>query len=124
MTGEGVLDGSSISVAAGQTPSDPDRTHPAVAGYESTGQYLVTWTEQYSPFLFTNVAGRAVSTGGDLLGEETYVSGIFADNAAVAGGWLGSFLVAFDDMPLTASKDIYGRLWGNRIYLPLALRNH
>jgi hypothetical protein len=33
-------------------------------------------------------------------------------------------LVAFDDEPLgaTLDRDIYGQLWGNRIYMPLVLR--
>jgi hypothetical protein len=33
----------------------------------------------------------------------------------------GDFLVAFDDTP-DGSRDVYGHLWGNRVYLPLVLR--
>lgn len=37
------------------------------------------------------------------------------------GGPNGDFLVAFDDTR-DGSRDVYGHLWGTRVYLPLALR--
>jgi len=37
----------------------------------------------------------------------------------------GDFLVAFDDDPsMSSNMDIYGRLWGNRVYVPLVVRRH
>ena len=101
-----------------------DQTNPAVAGNESAGQYLVVWTQPSSGMLvYTGITGRAVSSGGALLGEETYFGGWSAEYAAVASGWSGDFLVALDDQLLLASsRDIYGQLWGNRVYLPLVLR--
>jgi hypothetical protein len=42
-----------------------------------------------------------------------------ATHSAVTGGPLGDFLVAFDDV---TGSGVYGRLWGNRIYLPLVVR--
>ena len=37
---------------------------------------------------------------------------------------VGDFLIALKDVPLLASDaDIHGQLWGNRLYLPVTLRN-
>lgn len=121
--GEGTTDGNLFHISR---PNE-DQSHPAVAGNESNQQYLVAWThEDYSPpFIFDGIVGRAVSIDGTLLNDETALGGIDADNAAIASGPTGDFLVAFDDQPLLASsRGIYGQLWGNRVYLPLALRNH
>ena len=96
-----------------------DTFNPAVAGNESAQQYLVAWTYD-DPGLFGHgIFGRTVSTA-NLLGETAIVGGTFGDHAAVASGWLGDFMVAFNDS--VSSQDIYGRLWGNRVYLPLVLR--
>jgi len=36
----------------------------------------------------------------------------------------GDFLMAWQDQPVGATNtNIYGRFWGNRLYLPLMLRN-
>jgi hypothetical protein len=95
-----------------------NETGPAVAGNERAQQYLAVWTYD-DPGLFGNgIFGRSVSTS-NLLGGTAIVGGTFGDHAAVASGWLGDFLVAFDDF---ANPDIYGRVWGNRGYLPLVLR--
>lgn len=102
-----------------------DQSHPAVVSYESAQEYLVVWThENYVlPYVFDGIVGRQVSLGG-AMGAVTAFGGSFADHAAVASGPLGDFLVAFDDQPVLASdRDIYGQLWGNRLYLPLTLRS-
>ncbi len=40
------------------------------------------------------------------------------------GAIVGNSVVALKDTPLLASDtDIYGQLWGNRIYVPLTLRS-
>jgi hypothetical protein len=42
----------------------------------------------------------------------------------VAAGLRGDFLVAYDDVPYTSDRDIYGQMWGNRVYVPLVQRTH
>ena len=118
--------------------SSLDESAPAVAGNESSNQYLVTWSQYYEvdlggggvfPF-YDGIAGKAVSSDGHLLNGSlfdpgTELGGFRADNSAVAAGPLGDFLVTFDDTPaLASSRGIYGQLWGHRIYLPLVMRNH
>lgn len=103
-----------------------DETNPAVAANESNHHYLLTWTEAgYAlPFNFIGIMGREMSSEGTRLGDEnTAISGNYADNSALAGGPLGDFLIAFDDQVIAApDHDLYGNLWGNRVYLPLVLR--
>jgi len=51
----------------------------------------------------------------------------FAENAAAVGGSLGDFMVAYDDPTpgsVPTNRDVYGRLWGNRVYLPSTSRNN
>jgi hypothetical protein len=108
------------------SPASVDRSNPAVVGKESSQEYLVTWSHpDYSPpFIFRGIVGRAISTDGDLLGEETPIGGITADNSAVASGAAGDYMVLFDDQTLLATpRDIFGQLWGNRVYLPLVVRS-
>lgn len=121
VTGEGNPDGAYFVISE----PEEDQTNPAVAGNESAQQYLVVWTHPSPlPFLFVGVGGRAVSMRGVLLGQETGLGGLFADHTAVASGRLGDFLVAFDDPELIANRGIYGQLWGNRVFLPIVLKNH
>ena len=104
-----------------------DETNPAVAANESNQHYLLTWTEtDYAlPFNFVGILGREIASDGTLLSDEdTAISGTYADQSAVAAGPFGDFLVAFGDQIIAApDHDIYGRLWGNRIYLPVVLRS-
>lgn len=102
-----------------------DQGAPAVDGSETGQRYLVAWSHDSAPpLMFVGIRGRAVSAGGDLLGQEEGVGGVFAGQAAVAAGPVGDFLVAYDDAPLDASyRGIYGRLWGIRAYLPLVVRH-
>jgi hypothetical protein len=104
-----------------------NQTNPAVVGNENADQYLVVWThEDYVPPLaYDSIVGRVFSSEGVPLSEETSLGGFFADHAAMASGPIGDFLMAFDDQPLlAANQDIYGQLWGNRLYLPLVVRNY
>lgn len=100
----------------------PDGTSLAVAGSEGAAQYLVVWTQEYSLPAPNNkdMLGRPISIDGNLVGERTVIGGPSADYAAVASGSLGDFLVAFSALPPEggSSMEIYGRLWGNRVYLP------
>jgi len=120
---DGSLEGSLIDVSAFS-----DASNPAVVGTESTGQYLVVWAkDEYvpPPPTYVGILGRAISIDGNPVSEEIAIGGFLADNAAVAGGSHGDFLVIFDDLPPEAgSGEVYGRLLGNRVYLPLVIRDH
>jgi hypothetical protein len=103
-----------------------DSTAPDVAGADSAGHYLVVWEQEYSSgmLLFDGVYAREVSAGGDPAGDrETDAGGIYAEYPVVTDGPLGDFLIVFDDPTLIGDHNIYGRLWGNRLYLPLVMRN-
>jgi hypothetical protein len=104
-----------------------DETHPAISGSEVSNQYLVAWSRPTSPpWVFNYIAGRYVSTTGAFIGGEKYIAGFtLADHAVISSGPSGDFLVAFKDQQgPSVDSGIYGQLWGNRIYLPLTLRNH
>lgn len=104
--------------------SGADETNPAVTGNESGRHYLVTWSRPSDPPLgFNYINGLTVSAEGKM-SEEINVGGCFADYSAVAAGPSGDFLVVFEDKALTANVGIYGQLGGNRIYVPLVLRNY
>ena len=101
-----------------------DESSPAVAGTESNLQYLVVWRHPQG-VVDKPIMGRALSCGGTLLGQVADFSGVDAQHPAVATGPVGSYLVAWQDQPTFATNtNIYGRVWGNRVYLPLALRLH
>jgi hypothetical protein len=105
--------------------------NPAVAASENAQRFLVTWRqENYAPPAVNDgIVGRAVSGEMVLLGDSitngSFVLGGFsADNPAVAAGDVGDFMTLFDDTELASSNsNIYGQLWGNRIYLPFVLKN-
>ncbi|MBU0495854.1 MAG: hypothetical protein KKA73_25080 [Chloroflexi bacterium] len=101
-----------------------DESSPAVAGTEYGHQYFVTWRHPQGT-IDKPIKGRAVSYGGALVGQEAQFSGVNADYPAVAAGLAGDFLVAWQDQPAFATNtNIYGQFWGNRVYLPLVVRNH
>ena len=90
---------------------------PAVASMDSTnGSYLVVWRCE-------NALGGS-SIQGSLVIANTWTypvyefPGVYTRHPAVAKGWNGDFLVAWQDMPLT-SQNLMGQLWGNRVFLPL-----
>ncbi len=117
-------DGSALSGVERLLPTSTEQTKPAVAGNESTRQYLVAWSHATSPpFVFVGVRATLLSTGGAVVGDATFLGGVFAYNAAAASGPLGDFLVAYDDMTPGIGRDIWGRLWGNRVYLPVVVRS-
>jgi hypothetical protein len=99
---------------------------PAAAGSESNDHFLVTWTWVPSPTppgMF-EIQGRTLALDGSLLSDTTLIGGRQVFDSAVVAGPVGDFLVAFDDNETfgTYSRGIYGRLWGNRLYLPLLIR--
>jgi hypothetical protein len=101
---------------------------PAVAGCESSHQFLATWVwiPVVTPPAMMQVQGRALALDGVPLDGTTTVGGGQVFEVAVASGPVGDFLVAFDDNEVigTSNRGIYGWLWGNRIYIPLVLRNY
>jgi hypothetical protein len=124
VSGGGGLEGGPLVVLPG---SYQNETNPAVTGSGSNQQYLVVWKSPVglpppNP-LFVGIFGRSISTGGTFLSEATWMTGLFADYAAVASGPVGDTLIAFEDT-IGGGKDLWGQLWGNRLYLPLVLKNH
>jgi hypothetical protein len=92
-------------------------TIPAVASNENTREFLVAW--KYG----SNVQARTVSTSGGLGPyAQAMPYGSYSDWPAVAGGPLGDYLVTCQDQTPGYNFDIFGYLWGNRIFLPLVLR--
>lgn len=99
-----------------------DENSPSIAPSQTGQYYLVAFNRPSDPpFLFKSINGRTVAAEGGSLGPEISLGGIFADYPSLAAGSFGDFLVVFDDVPLVADSGIYGRLWGNRLYLPLIL---
>jgi hypothetical protein len=99
---------------------------PAVAGSESNDQFLVTWTwiPVVTPPAMMQVQAKTLALDGTPLHDTTLVGGGQVFDSAVAAGPTGDYLVTFDDNEVfgTSSRGIYARLWGNRVYLPLVLR--
>lgn len=99
---------------------------PAVAGCESTHQFLAVWTwvPVITPPAMMQVQGRTLALDGAPLHDTTLVGGGQVFDAAVAAGQVCGHLVAFDDNATlgTWSRGIYGQLWGNRVYLPLVMK--
>ena len=101
-----------------------DEASPAVAGNESTQQFLAIWTRYSAPPNITSgLSGWNVSAAGDW-SDFGSVDRLSADHSAVAVGKGGDFLVTFDDLTSAAKRGVWGVLWGNRTYtyLPLVRR--
>jgi len=101
-----------------------DESRPAIAGTENNLQYFVAWRHPQG-VVDVPIRGRAISYAGALLGQEAVFTGVAADYPAVAAGPVGDILVVWQDQPVLATNtNIYGQLWGYRVYLPLVLRNY
>jgi hypothetical protein len=98
---------------------------PAVAGNASNQQYLVLWTCRvwWIPSTPYGIFGRTIATSGDFLSDGNWLAGASANRPAVAAGPFGDFLLTFEQGGGDGYIDVWGRLWGNRLYLPLILRN-
>ncbi|MCL6429711.1 MAG: hypothetical protein K6V36_02480 [Anaerolineae bacterium] len=121
--GREVAGDGSISSGFWISGADVDEASPAVASYRYAERYLVTYQRSADPpYMWTYIRGRNVPTDYGPPGPEKYIGGVQAGHPAVTEGRLGDFLVVYDDQPLLGDRGIYGRLWGNRIYLPLVLR--
>ena len=120
MSGDGTYYSNVFNVAVGGR----DVVNPSVAGNERTQQYLVTWTYLSSGYGGNyGLEGKVVSTTG-AIGEEEWIGGAWADHSAVSSGPNGDFLITCDEKwDWTSKRGVWGILWGNRVYLPLVLRN-
>jgi hypothetical protein len=100
-----------------------DESSPAIASSESNLQYFVTWRHPQG-VIDKPIRGRAISYQGALLGQTAVFSGVAADYPAVAAGPTGDFLTVWQDQSISVTNtNIYGQLWGNRIYIPIVVRN-
>jgi hypothetical protein len=101
--------------------SHEDTFDPAVDGNEHSEQYLVAWSLPVGAT--TGVSGRTVLMNGSQ-DPKARIWEHNAERAAVVGGRGTSFLLAFDAVPppYSTARNIYGHLWGSRVYLPLVVR--
>jgi hypothetical protein len=119
INGDGNPEPSVLNIAR----SAEDESNPAAVGHDGLNHYLITWQKPSPPPLaFNSVWGRVFTTDGIPAAAEKWTGGVFADHPAVAAGDQGEYLVVYDDLTLTANQDIYGRLWGNRVYIPFVRR--
>lgn len=111
--------------------SSDAQKYPAVAASESASRYLVAWYQQRhdTTALDSEIVGRAVAADGTLLGgllqgSQSLGGGYRVYGSSIAAGPVGDFLVVFENVLEESGNNwrIYGRFWGNRIYLPLVLR--
>jgi hypothetical protein len=114
--GDGVPDPVTFYVAV----ESDDEIQPTVAGNERSRTFLVSWIQSMG---WSNVHAREVRVDGGFVGPGAVLAGKYAQNPAVSQGPSGGFLVAYDDRPSTNPRAVWGYLWGNRVYLPLTLRN-
>jgi hypothetical protein len=120
VTGLGVVNPVVLVTATG----DNER-YPAIVGNEARGEFLVSWTGPYpAPFINTGIWARPLLLNGALTSQRTLAAGSFADYSALATGSTGDYLMVYQDPNLfvPVTLDIWGRLWGNRNYLPAIMK--
>jgi hypothetical protein len=96
---------------------------PHVAGSESNKQFMVTWGNGST----VGIWSRPVSEYGEMLSDpiRSFSPGGAPSNSDVAAGPVGDFLAVYfdedfnDEIP---SLNVYGQLFGLRIYLPMIMR--
>jgi hypothetical protein len=99
-----------------------DEGNPAVAGNESTQQFLAFWSRYSDPPILTSDLVYWVILASGSWGDYGSVGGMFLDHPAVASGKSGDFLVTFDEIIPAKQRGIWGIVWGNRLYLPVIVR--
>jgi hypothetical protein len=100
-----------------------DETSPAITASENNLQYFVSWRSPQG-VVDKPIKARAISYAGVLLDGVFEFSGVNADHPALAAGPAGEIIAAWQDQPIsTTNTDIYGRLWGMRVYLPMIIRD-
>jgi hypothetical protein len=117
VSGQGNLEGGPLQVAVSSSYSDD---FPSVAGNESAAAYFIAYerTDYATNF---DVEGRSISVGGDM-GPVFLLEGDFATEPSLASGPNGDFLVAYINMSAISNFDVWGQLFGNRVYLPLVVK--
>ena len=96
-----------------------DDTAPAIAGNEASNQYLVIWRRN-AGVMDKPIVGVVCSSDGDVAPGVHTITGPAADLPAIAAGAQGDFLLAWQDMPISAVFwNLYGALFGTRAYIPL-----
>ncbi|MBU0493266.1 MAG: hypothetical protein KKB13_15590 [Chloroflexi bacterium] len=125
--------------AAGRRPqggtftiiADPEReAQPAIAyNNRHANRYLVVW-QQWAGTLW-DIHGRQVQGPGGTWGNNITIAWYNKSRTAPAVGAIpttptsAKFLVVWEVLYVPPNdRDIYGQFWGNRVYLPLVLRNH
>ena len=132
------IEARAVEIASDGTPTlsiywpvastEEDEVKPAVGASASRQQYLVTWQQEVAHgegyvWVSDAVVGRVAASDGTLQGSTfKEIGGYDAGWSAAAGGALGNYLVAFEDTVPMGSINVYGHMWGNRIYLPLVMR--
>ncbi len=107
------------------TATGDNERYPAIVGNEARGEFLVSWTGPHpSPFINVGIWVRPLELNGSLAVEKELAAGLFADRSSLAAGGTGDYLLAFQDPNLfvPVTLDIWGRLLGNRNYLPVIMK--
>jgi hypothetical protein len=117
---EGIPGFSTVSPAIAIATYSANETNPAIAGNNSNLEYFVTWRYDDGG-IFAPIRGQSVTYAGNLTGQlaQALPTNSDGDFPAIAAGPVGDFVIAWQDPRGTATFDIYGRLVGNRTYLPL-----
>jgi hypothetical protein len=115
-------DGTLVSIAA-ISASSLDERAPAVTGNMNNNMFLVSWNSTYLPPYQSNIGVRArnVSLEGNVL-SPGWAGGIKSGMSAAASGRGDQSLVIFEDTTFFANADLFGRFWGDVLYLPLIIR--
>jgi len=95
--------------------TNDNESRPNVSGSESGLKYLVTWEKDNAIF------GQEVNYDGDPITGDKQISANATHTAAISAGSTGDFLIAIE-YHATSPDSIWGRLWGNRSYLPIIIR--
>lgn len=112
---------SPIFVLASSTDAE---INPAIAASENSQQHLVVWRREFQASGDSSILGQALTYNGNLSGNVCEYIGEDVNYPAVAAGPAGDFLVVWQDQPIgSTNTNIYGQLWGMRIYLPIVIRN-
>jgi hypothetical protein len=118
VNGDGSMDGPPIGISSAPEWEEV----PSVAGNSNSREYLIAWAH-FDSSSNSYIHGRFFPLLDVIPGMGERLGGYKAENVSVAAGPGGDFLVVYQDKAPGASlEDIWGRLWGNRLYLPQVLR--
>ncbi len=98
---------------------------PSLTASPNRGLFLATWKQVDNPsFIFSFIANALITPSAQVLDYRLDLYNLRANHPRTAAGWLGDYMVVYEDTPLTADNGIYGHLIGNRAYLPWTMKNH